>query len=32
LVRLRALALSGRWEPAMALLRGKVAGEVRRAA
>lgn len=32
LIRLRALALSGRWEPAMALLRGKVAVEVRRAA
>lgn len=32
LIRLRALALSGRWAPAMGLLRGKVAVEVRRAA
>lgn len=32
LIRLRALALSGRWAPAMAHLRGKVAVEVRRAA
>jgi len=32
LMRWRALALSGRWAPAMAHLRGKVAVEVRRAA
>ena len=32
LIRLRVLALNGRWEPAVALLRGKVAVEVRRAA
>lgn len=32
LIRLRALALSGRWAPAMGLLRGKVAVEVRRVA